>query len=269
MLKKLENLLQAEVDPAFAKRARFILETIAKEKPKIILDIGCGRGFYVHALSLYSFLEEINGIDIQKEYISQAKKNVHDRRVHLQVGNVYKLPYSSSSIDFIICSEVFEHLTDEKKALSEIKRVLKKRGSVVFTVPNENFPFFWDPINWFLMRGFKTHVNKDIWWAAGIWAGHERLYTKETLKNALQDQEMQIVTIRNYLTNCWPFSHFILYGIGKNLVERAKLTSFSRFRDEPSLAVKSVAGIFHMPSKFDKKNPEGSAVGLVAHLKKV
>lgn len=163
---------------------------------------------------------------------------------------------------------MFEHLTDEKKALSEIKRVLKKNGSAVFTVPNEKFPFFWDPLNWFLMRVFKTHVNKDIWWAAGIWAGHERLYTKQALKNSLEDQEMQIITIRNYLTNCWPFSHFVLYGIGKNLVERANFVSFSRFREEPSLLTRSVAGIFHLPSRFDKKNPEGAAVGVVAHLKK-
>lgn len=269
MLKKLENLLQAEVDPAFAKRAKFILDTLAKEKPKIILDIGCGRGFYVNAVSFFSFPEEIYGIDIQKEYLNQAKNNTHDSRIHLQVASVYKLPYPANFVDFIICSEIFEHLSDEKKALLEIKRVLKKNGSVVFTVPNRNFPFSWDPVNWFLMRVFKMHINKDIWWAAGIWAGHERLYTKETLKSALQDQEMQIITIRNYLTNCWPFSHFILYGIGKNLVERAKLASFSRFRDEPSLAVRSVAGIFRLPSKFDKKNPDGSAVGVFAHLKKI
>lgn len=269
MLKRLENLLQAEVDPAFAKRARFILETVVKEKPKVLLDIGCGRGFYVHALTIFPFPEQIYGIDIQKDYLNQAKKNARDKRVHLQVGSVYKLPFPSNSIDFIICSEVFEHLEDEKKALAEIKRVLKKNGSAVFTVPNENFPFFWDPVNWILMRGFKTHVNKDIWWAAGIWAGHERLYTKETLKNALQDQEMRVITVKSYLTNCWPFSHFILYGIGKNLVERANLSSFSRFRDEPSLLTRSVAGIFSFPSKFDKKNTEGNAAGVIAHIKKI
>lgn len=74
MLKRLENLLQAEVDPAFAKRARFILDTVAKEKPKVLLDIGCGRGFYVHALTLFPFPEQIYGIDIQKDYLDQAKK---------------------------------------------------------------------------------------------------------------------------------------------------------------------------------------------------
>jgi len=233
MLKKHENLLQAEVDPAFAKRARFILETVAKEKPKRILDIGCGRGFYLNAVTAFSFIKEIYGIDIQKEYVAQAKKITRDNRVNVQVASIYKLPFPSDFFDLIICSEVFEHLADEKKGLSEIKRVLKSGGSVIVTVPNENFPFLWDPVNWFLMKAFKTHINKNIWWAAGIWADHDRLYTKETLKKALQDKEMKIITMRNYLTNCWPFSHFLLYGIGKNLVERANLGTFSRFRDEP------------------------------------
>ena len=38
MLKKLENLLKAEIDPAFAKRAEFIFQEIEKNKPKKILD---------------------------------------------------------------------------------------------------------------------------------------------------------------------------------------------------------------------------------------
>ncbi len=269
MLKKLENLLQAEVDPAFAKRARFILETVTREKPKRILDIGCGRGFYMNALTAFSFLEEIHGIDIQKDYISQAEKNIHDRRVHVQVASVYKLPYPSDFFDFIICSEVFEHLIDEKKALLEIKRVLKKNGSVAVTVPNENFPLLWDPLNWFLMRVFRTHVNKDIWWAAGIWADHKRLYTKETFKKALLDKEMHVITMNTYLTNCWPFSHFLLYGIGKNLVERANLSSFSRFRNEPSVAARIIAAVFNFPTKFDRKDPKSSAFGIVAHIKKI
>ena len=52
MLKKLENLLKSEIDPVFAKRAEFIFEEVEKIKTQKILDAGCGRGFYVKALTL-------------------------------------------------------------------------------------------------------------------------------------------------------------------------------------------------------------------------
>ena len=39
------------------------------------------------------------------------------------------------SYDIIICSHVFEHVKDDRKALSEFKRILKPNGRVVFLVP--------------------------------------------------------------------------------------------------------------------------------------
>lgn len=99
MLDKLENLLKAEIDPAFAERARFIFKEIEKQKPKRILDVGCGRGFYVYASTLYNFPKEIHGIEINKNYLKIAKKNIKDQRVILKEGNLYKLPYKNNYFD--------------------------------------------------------------------------------------------------------------------------------------------------------------------------
>ncbi len=76
MYKNLENLLQAEIDPAFARRARYIFEEVKKARPKKILDAGCGRGFYLRALGFFPFVHEIHGIDINEKYLDVAKKIV-------------------------------------------------------------------------------------------------------------------------------------------------------------------------------------------------
>ncbi len=250
MLKKLENLLKAEIDPGFAKRAEFIFQEIEKSKPKKILDAGCGRGFYLHAISLYKFPQEIHGVDTNSIYLAKARELCKDKRVRLKKNSIYDIKYPSNFFDFIICSEVLEHLDDDRKALAELKRILKPNGSLIITVPNYNFPFLWDPLNWILMHFFKIHINKNIWWLAGIWADHKRLYTKEEVASKVAEY-FKIVDQKLFLYWCWPFSHFMLYGIGKNLVERLGLDDFSRFSHTNENTMSRLATyIFKLPSQF-------------------
>jgi ubiquinone/menaquinone biosynthesis C-methylase UbiE len=49
---------------------------------------------------------------------------------------MHNLPVRDESFDACICSETLEHLPDDKKAVSEIYRVLKPGGRLIFTVPN-------------------------------------------------------------------------------------------------------------------------------------
>ncbi len=93
MLKKLKNILANEVDPAFEKRAKFIFQAIEKYQPKKILDAGCGRGFYLKALSFYSFPREIHGVDINNNYLKIARDICHDQRIIIKKASVYSLPY--------------------------------------------------------------------------------------------------------------------------------------------------------------------------------
>lgn len=262
MLKQLKIFLKTEIDPAFAKRAEYIFSAIERLRPQKILDAGCGRGFYVKALSFYDFPKEIHGIDINSEYIKKAEKlALSDKRIKIAEGSIYKLPYKDNFFDVVICSEILEHLTDEKKALQEIRRVLKPGGSLIATVPHHNFPFLWDPLNWILMRLFNTHVNKNIWWLAGIWADHEQLYTEKQLREIVSAQGFLVNHTRGFINNCWPFTHFILYGIGKNIVERMGGAQFDRFLFEEKPLSLVLAKIVGFPSKFDGKS-KSSAVGL-------
>ena len=253
MLRKLRNLLSSEIDPAFSKRADFIFTSIYRDKPKKVLDIGCGRGFYLWGMSQFNFLEEIHGIDKNNKYLEIAQKSNLDRRVRIKKGNIYKLPYKENYFDYVICSEVLEHLEEDKKALREVKRVLKRKGTLILTVPNYDFPFFWDPLNWILMRIFNTHINKDVWWIAGIWADHIRLYQKKNLEDLVYSQRLKVIEFKSFIHYCIPFTHFILYGIGKNLIEKLGLDTFSRFNYQKGIFVKITAKIFRMPSQFDNE----------------
>jgi SAM-dependent methyltransferase len=45
------------------------------------------------------------------------------------------LPFMDNSFDILICNHVLEHIVDEKKAFSEIHRVLKPKGWAILQVP--------------------------------------------------------------------------------------------------------------------------------------
>jgi len=270
-LELIDPYLAGEIDPAYALRARYIFEEIVKAKPEVTLDTGCGRGFYVKLLSLFDFPKKINGIDLNDSHLDKARALVSEQgeRVNLQRGSIYELPFTDESVDFVICSEVLEHLDNPDAGVKEIHRVLKKGGHAAITVPCKTFPFFWDPLNWLLMRLFNTHVHKDIHCLAGIWADHERLYDEETLLKHFETG-FDVTSSRNIVSTCWPFSHFFIYGIGKNLVESGFFTSFNRFTfEKPGFLKRALAKFMSLPSDlFDKgKNKKGTILFLCVRKK--
>ncbi len=165
----IENQISAEIDPAFQDRARRLLQTVYEQKPKIVLDAGCGRGYYLNLLSKFQIIEKIVGIDCCKEHLLFAEElATKNNKIELTFADICNLPFPDNCFDFIICSEVLEHIKNDHHAIKELMRVLKPAGTLAISVPNKNFPLFWDPLNWILMRGFGSHVPKEIHWLAGI-----------------------------------------------------------------------------------------------------
>ena len=54
---------------------------------------------------------------------------------HVQKADINCLPYKDGTFDHVICSHVLEHIPDDQKAMSEIKRVLKPGGAALLMVP--------------------------------------------------------------------------------------------------------------------------------------
>jgi len=58
--------------------------------------------------------------------------------------DITDIQYNDQSFDVIYCSHVLEHVKDDKKALREFYRVLKKDGWAILQVPMTNEPTFED-----------------------------------------------------------------------------------------------------------------------------
>ncbi len=227
---KLSSYLFHELDPAFARRARILVQSLRLSGREKVLEIGCGRGYYEGLLSfLYQNLRLV-AIDTNDRYLDIARKMNQSQHIEFLNADALNLPWKANRFDRVFATEVLEHLPDDTKGLSEMYRVLKKGGIAVITVPNKHYPFFWDPLNWVLERMFHTHVPKDIWWLAGIWADHERLYEKNELIDKARSVGFSVRRVFLSTHYCIPFSHFLLYSIGKNIVELGLLPECYRFR---------------------------------------
>lgn len=215
------HMTRNEADMAFKKRVETIFDWVQPDDSKVILDIPCGRGFYLNMLR-YASNCHLVGAELDWEVLLKAKRNVGNLPdVALHNANVYALPYPDNAFDAVIMSEILEHVDDDVAALKEAYRVLKPGGVIAITVPNADYPFLWDPINKTLEMLFHTHIQHGMF--AGIWANHVRLYWRDDLRAAVLNAGFEVEEERSFTHACFPFIHNIVYGIGKPLLESGLL----------------------------------------------
>ena len=109
--------------------------TSEKAKNKIVLDYGCGIG------SVTQKIAELNpsklfGIDISEVSINKAIESAKSSKLQINysVDNCEETKFKAETFDLIFGSGILHHL-NLKKSVSEINRVLKKNGEMVFLEP--------------------------------------------------------------------------------------------------------------------------------------
>lgn len=109
-----------------------------KENDKI-LEIGAGAGFALNHISTIS--KKYFPLDISTHNLKRVREKT-EGEIYPISGDVFNLPFPTGSFDFILLSEVLEHLNEPSAAMKEIERVLKPGGSFIVSVPyNETISY--------------------------------------------------------------------------------------------------------------------------------
>ncbi|HCR81181.1 MAG: 3-demethylubiquinone-9 3-O-methyltransferase [Candidatus Pacebacteria bacterium GW2011_GWB1_47_8] len=119
------------------KRLTVVFDELLKNenlKNKQLLDAGCGTGWF--SAEAVRRGARVTSMDLGKQLLKEVAKKARSKRV---VGSILKMPFKAKTFDYVICSEVIEHVTDPGLALKEIYRVLKPGGILVLTTANK----FW------------------------------------------------------------------------------------------------------------------------------
>ncbi len=105
-----------------------------------ILDAGCGNGIYINSL-VQKFGINGWGIDVNETYLKRAGVLAKTFRCTSQLKkmSLTNLLFPDGFFDKIICLQALQFIDDDKRAIKEIGRVLKKRGILVLSFPGEKY----------------------------------------------------------------------------------------------------------------------------------
>lgn len=161
---------------------REIIKTINKylKTGDSLLDIGCGAGTLVFFFA--NKVKNVTGIDVSKKAINKciiSKKNLKLNNVLFEVKN-FPIDISLVKYDFIIISEVIEHIKNDELAIKKIYSLLKPGGYALITTPSKNAPLF------------KLRLADDF----DRRVGHLRRYTADELIKMCKKNGFEIVEIK-------------------------------------------------------------------------
>lgn len=114
------------------------------------LDVGCGTGALSAAILARCNPASLIGIDPSEGFVALARSTIADRRAEFRVGDAQELPLPDASRDVIASALALNFVPDKVKALGQMARVVRPRGTVAFYVwdyPGRGVEFmraFWD-----------------------------------------------------------------------------------------------------------------------------
>ena len=152
-----------------------------------MLDVGCGQARHTSEICHWDC--RAVGVDISFDDLAVARYLISYRRwAHEIIGDAdflmaaaERLPFPDGTFDKIVCTEVLEHIPEDKGALSEMIRVLKPGGLIAVSVP----AYIPEKVFWTL--------SWDYWHSPG---GHIRYYRPGEMLAALRESGLDIYAER-------------------------------------------------------------------------
>jgi len=173
--------------PAAGAPERFDLRRaylLANVRPRdAVLDIGCGAGEFAAAL-LDAGARPV-AVDVAREALRRARERVPRLDARLWADGE-PLPCDDASVDVVWAGEVIEHVADVAPWLSELRRVLRPRGTLLLTTPHHGrgtlLRLALSP------RRFAEHFEPR--------SDHVRFFAPRTLRELLDDLGFDVEQLR-------------------------------------------------------------------------
>lgn len=143
----------------FQRRRSLVHAALKAKAGEVILDVGCGPGFYLEELSsLVGTTGRLVGIDSSEQMVELARHRCAAcSNVTASVASATVLPLGDAEFDAAISVQVFEFVDAVDTALAELRRVLRPGGrAVVWDVD-------WAAATWHSVDPSRTGLVMKAW----------------------------------------------------------------------------------------------------------
>src|ERR1700720_663848 len=116
-----------------------------------VVELGCGPGFYSRKLAERFPQIAVTGVDRSERQLRRARERIstgYIRNCSFERVNILSLPCADASFDVLIASRMFTVLPEQRRAVTEMFRVLKSGGRCFIAEPRY---VFWASIPLFSM----------------------------------------------------------------------------------------------------------------------
>jgi SAM-dependent methyltransferase len=119
-----------------------VLERLVPVSGRDVIDIGCGGGVLVRALTARG--ARVTGVEISESQLASAIRDDDGNGARYVVGVAQRLPLADASVDVVVFMRALHHVPpdDMLEALSEARRVLRPGGVVYIAEPLAEGDFF-------------------------------------------------------------------------------------------------------------------------------
>jgi len=152
------KILEQSAQRIFGERSEFYTTSLVHKDPQVLarvielaapqanwlaLDVATGAGHTAFALAPY--VNDVVCVDITLEMLAEADKLAHERAIantRFCLGDVHALPFGEGVFHVVTCRRAAHHFADVRRALREMKRVLRGGGRLVIddrSVPDDDF----------------------------------------------------------------------------------------------------------------------------------
>ncbi|MBD3311259.1 MAG: methyltransferase domain-containing protein [Candidatus Magasanikbacteria bacterium] len=197
-------------------RRKAILSFIKKNNP-VVLDVGCGRGLLGEIIKKEK-KATVFGIDISEDATKEASKKLDNVFCfNLETNQEWPDELKMQEYDYVVISEVLEHLMEPEEILFKIKQAISHNTEIIITVPN---------ILWWKNR-LKIFLGHFEYTDSGLMdKGHIHFFSWKSFKDLIRKtgyhitQENHHIPTRGtkYFGRIWPglFAKQFIVKIKKN-----------------------------------------------------
>jgi|WetSurMetagenome_2_1015567.scaffolds.fasta_scaffold01836_8 SAM-dependent methyltransferase len=178
------------------------------ENPKV-MEVGCGNGFFLKALSDLNFTKNVFGIEPSSKMVMEADS---DLQKNIKI-NIFKLGlFPKNSFDLILCFHTLDHMFDPNEFIRGAHMMLKKNGYAIAVVHDT--------------EGLSVKLFGEK--SAIFDVEHIYLFNKDTLRNIFEHNHFEVIKVFD-LTNNYPLNYWMRMSGLPNFVKKSVSSAFNLF----------------------------------------